>query len=167
MIFDEITHLNKYTPLSKSFEDSFKFLIRRDFSLEKPQTYEIGSEGIYAILQEYAPKKKADRSIESHHKYIDIQFMVEGKEYLGYAYKNNLKSCGYDTEHDTELFTGDITLLPFHKNYFAIFFPEDAHMPGVKSHGSTQTVKKIVIKVPVEEPFKKDEDLKDKEDVNQ
>jgi hypothetical protein len=37
----------------------------------------------------------------------------------------------------------------------------------VKSHGSTQTVKKMVIKVPVEEPLKKDEDLKDKEDVNQ
>jgi YhcH/YjgK/YiaL family protein len=155
MIFDEITHLNTYTPLSKSFEDSFKFLISSDFALEKPQTYEIGSEGIYAILQEYAPKRKEDRFIESHHKYMDIQFMVEGKEYLGYAYKNNLKSCGYDTEHDTELLTGDITFLPFHKNYFAILFPQDAHMPGVKSSGSTQTVKKMVIKVPVEEPLKK------------
>jgi hypothetical protein len=28
-------------------------------------------------------------------------------------------------------------------------------MPGVKSPGSTKTVKKIVIKVPVEEPLKK------------
>lgn len=157
MIFDEITHFTMYTPLSRSFKDSFEFLMSRDFALEKPQRYEIGSEGIYAILQEYTPKKKADRPIESHHKYIDIQFMVEGEEYLGYAYKNNLKSCGYDKEHDTEILTGDITLLPFRKNHFAILFPEDAHMPGVKSSGSTKTVKKIVIKVPVRELLKKDE----------
>ena len=155
MIFDEITHFNRYTPLSTSFNDSYEFLTSRDFALENPQTYEIGKEGIYAILQEYAPKKKADKSIESHHRYIDIQWMVEGKEYLGYAYKNTLKSCGYDKEHDTEILTGDIALLPFHKNQFAILFPEDAHMPGVKSPGSTKTVKKIVIKVPVEEPLKK------------
>jgi len=155
MIFDEITHFNMYTPLSTSLKDSFEFLMSKDFALEKPQTYEIGSEGIYAILQEYTPKKKAEKSIESHHKYIDLQFMVEGKEYLGYAYKKNLKSTGYDTEHDTETLTGDITLLPFHKNQFAVLFPEDAHMPGVKSSGSTKTVKKIVIKVPVKALFKK------------
>ena len=155
MIFDEITHFHRYTPLNKSLKNYFEFLMSRDFALDNPQTYKIGTEGIYAILQEYTPKKKADKSIESHHKYIDIQFMVEGKEYLGYAYKKNLKSSGYDKEHDTEILTGDITLLPFHKNYFAILFPEDAHMPGVKSSGSTKTVKKIVIKVPVDELLKK------------
>jgi YhcH/YjgK/YiaL family protein len=157
MIFDEITNFTLYTPLSRSFKDSFEFIISKDFSLEKPQKYEIGKEGIYAILQEYTPKKKAEKSIESHHNYIDIQFMVDGKEYLGYTYKNNLKSCGYDKEHDTEILTGDIILLPFHKNQFAILFPEDAHMPGVKSSGSTKTVKKIVIKVPVDKFLKKDE----------
>lgn len=151
MIFDEITHYTLYTPLSRLFKESFEFFCSKDFSLENPQTYEIGDEGIYALLQEYPPKKKADKSIESHHKHIDIQCMVAGKEYLGYASKNTLKSSGYDKEHDTEIFTGDITFLPFCKNQFAILFPEDAHMPGVKSSGSTKTVKKVVIKVPVEE----------------
>ena len=155
MIFDVITNFTLYTPLSRSFKDSYEFLMSKDFSLEKPQKYEIGKKGIYAILQEYTPKKKADMSIESHHKYIDIQFIVDGKEYLGYTYKNNLKSCGYEKEHDTEILTGEIILLPFHKNQFAILFPEDAHMPGVKSSGSTKTVKKIVIKVPVKELLKK------------
>ena len=153
MIFDEITHYHVYTPLSKLFQDAFKFFRSKDFSLQHPQKYEIGNEGIYALLQEYPLKKKADRSIESHHNYIDIQCIIKGNEYLGYAYKNTLTSSGYDKDRDTEILTGDITLLPFHKNQFAILFPQDAHMPGVKSFGSTPTVKKLVIKVPVEKRF--------------
>lgn len=151
MILDEITHASRYVPLMRSFKDSFEFLRSRDFALEKPQRYEIGSAGIYALLQEYSPKKKAERSIEAHHRYIDVQYMVEGKEYLGYAYIATLTSCGYDTEHDTETLTGEVALLPFCKNQFAILFPQDAHMPGVKSSGSTKIVKKVVLKVPVEE----------------
>jgi YhcH/YjgK/YiaL family protein len=153
MIFDEVTYYHLYTPLSKLFQDAFKFFESKDFSLENPQSYVIGNEGIYALLQEYPLKKKADRSIESHRNYIDIQCMIKGKEYLGYAYKNTLVSGGYDKDCDTEILTGDVTLLPFHKNQFAILFPQDAHMPGVKSFGATPTVKKLVIKVPVEKHF--------------
>jgi biofilm protein TabA len=151
MILDEITHASRYVPLMRSLNVSFEFLRSRDFAMEKPQRYEIGSAGIYALLQEYAPKKKAERSIEAHHRYIDVQYIVEGKEYLGYAYIATLTSCGYDIEHDTETLTGEVALFPFCKNQFAILFPQDAHMPAVKSSGSTKTVKKLVVKVPVEE----------------
>jgi YhcH/YjgK/YiaL family protein len=150
MIFDELRHIDLYYRFSKPLKESFEFLRCKKFSFRDQQTCKIGAEGIYAIPQEYSPIKKEDRCIECHHRYIDIQVMVDGIEYLGYANKNTLHCSGYDEEHDTEQLTGALTFLPFSKNYFTVLFPQDAHMPGVKAAGSTHTVKKVVIKVPVE-----------------
>ncbi|MCX6671641.1 MAG: YhcH/YjgK/YiaL family protein [Euryarchaeota archaeon] len=149
MIFDEINHADLYTHLGTPLRDSFDFIRKRKFSFQNTHTYEIGTEGIYAIPQEYIPKKKGDRVIESHRKYIDIQVMMEGKEYLGYAHKDTLHFSGYDEEHDTERLTGLLTFLPFSKGYFVVLFPQDAHMPGVTVRSSSKTVQKVVIKVPV------------------
>lgn len=150
MIFDNVRNIEFYYPFSKALKDSFDFIRRQEFSFQDPQTHKIGTEGIFAIPQQYSPKQREDRFIECHRKYIDIQVMMAGMEYMGYANKNILSCSGYDEEHDTELLTGTLTFLPFRKDYFAILFPQDAHMPGVKDRDSTKTAEKIVIKVPVE-----------------
>jgi biofilm protein TabA len=149
MIFDAIRHAGLYDPPNKLLSDSIDFILNNRFSFTNPQRYEIGTHGIYTIPQEYPLKKKEDKAIESHRKYIDIQVMMEGKEYLGYADTSTLHSMGYDEEHDFERLTGTLTFLPFPKDCFAVLFPQDAHMPGVQGRGSTTTVKKMVIKVPV------------------
>jgi biofilm protein TabA len=150
MIFDNIRNIELYSHLSKSLRDSFDFFQNNKFSFQKNQTLKIDTKGMYAILQKYSPKDKADLLIESHRKFIDLQVMVEGKEYLGYAEKNTLCSMGYDENHDTERLTGTLTFFPFYQGFFVVLFPQDAHMPGVKHHGSTKVVKKIVIKIPIE-----------------
>jgi biofilm protein TabA len=150
MIFDEINHIDRYYHLGRPLKDSADFLRSAQFSFQPQHTIEIGREGMIALLQEYSPTRKEDRTIESHHRFIDIQYMVEGTEYLGYANKDTLQSAGYDEEHDTEKLTGSLTFLPFREGFFAVLFPEDAHMPGVKASGSTKTVKKVVMKVPVQ-----------------
>jgi YhcH/YjgK/YiaL family protein len=149
MIYDDIHHVKSHYYFSALLSDAIDFILKTDFSFENPQTCNIGTEGIYAIPQFYTPKKKEDRSIECHRKYIDVQLMMMGREYLGYANKNTLHFSGYDVEHDTERLTGTLTFLPFCKDFFAVLFPQDAHMPGVQGQGSTTTVKKIVIKVPI------------------
>ena len=150
MIFDDITHEDMYYHLSRSLKDTFEYLKENNISFQNTHSVPIGTEGIYAIPQQYTPTKKEQRSIEAHHKYIDIQVMVDGMEYLGFAQKNTLHSCGYDEEHDFEQLTGTLSFLAFGEGCFAVLFPHDAHMPGVKAAGSTKTVKKIVIKVPVQ-----------------
>jgi biofilm protein TabA len=149
MIYDDIHHVKSHYYFNTLLSDSIDFILKTDFSFENPRTCKIGTEGIYAIPQCYTPKKKGDRSIESHRKNIDIQVMMEGMEYLGYADQRTLDFSGYDEEHDTERLTGTLTFLPFRKHCFAVLFPQDAHMPGVQGQGSTTTVKKIVIKVPL------------------
>ena len=150
MIFDDIHHVKSHYYFSALLNDSIDFILNNKFSFTNPQRYELGIQGIYAIPQKYTLKKKEEKTIESHHKYIDIQVMIEGMEYLGYADKNILQSLGYDEEHDFERLTGTLTFLPFYKDFFAVLFPQDAHMPGVQGQNSTTTVNKIVIKVPVD-----------------
>jgi biofilm protein TabA len=149
MIFDDIDSIELYYYLGRPLKVAADFIRRKDYSFQNKQKCLLGSEGMFALLQEYNPSVKEDRSIEAHRKYIDIQFMIEGIEYLGYANKNTLQNSGYDEEHDTEKLTGAMTFLPFHEGDFAVFFPQDAHMPGVKGSGSTKMVKKVVVKVPV------------------
>jgi biofilm protein TabA len=150
MIFDEITNISLYYHLSRSLKDSFDFVMSKKYSFEAPQRHEVGADGMYALVQTYEPQRKAEKIIEAHRRYIDIQFMVEGSEYVGYSNKNSLTTYEYDKEHDFEKLTGNVTLLPFHKGQFVVFFPDDGHMPGVKFPGSKKTVRKIVVKVPVE-----------------
>lgn len=150
MICDDIHRLKSHYYFNTLVSGSIDFILKMNFSFENPQNCTIGTEGVYAIPQCYTPKKKEERSIEAHRKYIDIQVMMEGMEYLGYADESTLDFSGYDEEHDTELLTGTLTFLPFPKDFFVILFPQDAHMPGVQGQGSTPTVKKIVIKVPLD-----------------
>jgi len=35
------------------------------------------------------------------------------------------------------------------ENYFAVFFPEDAHMPGLNANKTSSDIKKVVVKVHV------------------
>ncbi len=149
MIFDTIHHVDLYDPPSRVLSEAFDFIQNNKFSFASPRKYEIGHQGTYALPQEYAVKRKEDKSIESHRKYIDIQVMIEGTEYLGYAEKNTLQSLGYSDEHDFSRLAGTLTFLPFCQDFFAVLFPQDAHMPGVEGQGSKPSVKKIVIKVPV------------------
>jgi len=150
MIFDAIRNVKFYDPASNALSDSIDFILTNKFSFKDRPSCNIGKQGIYVIPQEYIVTKKEDKSIESHRKYIDIQVVMEGTEYLGYAEKSSLHSLGYDEEHDFERLTGTLTFLPFSKEFFAVLFPQDAHMPGVEGPGSTPTVKKMVIKVPVD-----------------
>ncbi len=149
MIFDTIHHVDLYDPPSRVLRKAFDFIQNNKLSFARPRKYEIGNLGIYALPQEYIVKRKEEKSIESHRKYIDIQVMMEGREYLGYAEKNTLQSLEYTDEHDVERLTGTLTFIPFYQDFFAVLFSQDAHMPGVEGQGSTQSVKKIVIKVPV------------------
>jgi len=150
MIFDDIAHVGLYYHLSRTMKDAFDFLQDNKLSFEKPHAFAIGTEGTYALPQKYSPTEKEEKSIEAHHRYIDIQIMLDGVEYLGFAQKNTLHTCEYDEEHDFERLTGTLSFLPFRKDFFAVFFPHDAHMPGVKGPGSTKTVRKVVIKVPID-----------------
>jgi YhcH/YjgK/YiaL family protein len=73
--------------------------------------------------------------------------VISGEELMGYAPIGGQKILEpYKEENDIVFFNGDKSFTKVTAGMFAIFFPEDVHMPGI-STGKIAVVKKLVIKV--------------------
>ncbi len=93
----------------------------------------------------------ATLSFETHEKFFDIQYLVEGVELLGACTRQGLVvKTPYDTANDVTFYedpdyAGQVLL---RGGDYVIFAPEDAHKPRCQA-GAPLPVKKIVVKVPV------------------
>jgi biofilm protein TabA len=107
---------------------------------------ELLAKDLYLFGSEYQGKTREQARIEAHRRYIDIQIPVEGTEEMGWA---DIRDSGevvtpYNPDKDVEFYAGPVsTWFTVAPGQFAIFFPEDAHQPGI----GQGTLKKIVVKV--------------------
>jgi YhcH/YjgK/YiaL family protein len=103
-------------------------------------------------VSEYISKNEESAQFEAHRKYIDIQYVVSGKELINIAPLASVKEVltPYDASKDIEFVTvSKLIYLKASPSDFFIFFPGDAHRPGLKD-GANAPVRKIVIKVKVD-----------------
>jgi YhcH/YjgK/YiaL family protein len=147
MIVDKAENLNLYTHLGAKFQKGFNFILDPELMLLDNGRYEIDGDNVYALVSEYKTKVESEGKLESHKKYIDIQFLAKGNELIGYTPFNNQELITeYDEAKDFQLFNGDKFFINLHQGMFAVFFPYELHMPGIISSKQTY-VKKVVIKV--------------------
>ena len=141
-----------YFKNKERWDKAFNFLKSNDLSGLDLKRYDIDGDNLYALVSEYLTKNEEDARYEAHQKYIDIQYVVSGKELIGVAPMSQKKDIlePYDGTKDVEFLTvhqGENRLAV--PDRFFIFFPEDAHRPGLKD-GENSPVRKIVIKVKVD-----------------
>lgn len=149
MILDNIKNIQLYADLSPSIVRALKYLRDTDFSKSAPGRYEISGNEIFSIIHNYKTKEMEDCRLEAHRRYIDIHFMAEGSEVIGYALFNDQEpATGYDEENDFILYCGEKNYVTLGKDMFAIFYPSDLHMPGLITEMPSE-VKKVVVKVKV------------------
>ena len=104
------------------------------------------SDDVYVNVTEYSPKPIDEATPETHNVYADIQLILSGEEYIGYA-KTKLLSPAtqYDKDKDIQFWNGDVALLTMQQGDWALFMPGEAHAPGlIKSGGQ---VKKAIFKI--------------------
>jgi YhcH/YjgK/YiaL family protein len=131
---------------------AFSFLRRRDLSDLPAGRHEIDGDNVYAMVNEYITKDPENAQFEAHRKYIDIQYMLAGRELIGLAPLNakSVVTSQFDAANDYELFSvRESVTLKASPGKFFVFFPEDAHCPGLKD-GVNSPVRKIVLKVKVD-----------------
>ena len=94
------------------------------------------------------------KQAEMHRKFIDIQLVIEGEEMIEYGLQQPdlAKFDEYRDEDDYQLTPAiedknEVILKP---NQFAIFLPYEPQKPGNTVNDKSQTIKKLVVKVPVE-----------------
>lgn len=141
-----------YFKNKQRWDMAFKFLKTNDLSKLELKRYDIDGENLYAMVSEYLSKNEETTNFEAHRKYIDIQYVISGKEIMNIAPLTTKKEVvtPYDMTKDIEFLTVDkISKFSATPSNFFIFFPTDAHRPGLKD-GVNSNVRKIVIKVKVD-----------------
>ena len=148
MIFDTIENSKNYCACHKAFAMGFDFLRKAVAEDLAPGLYTLDGKNVYASIQAYTTKPAGDL-MEAHRDYIDIQHIVSGEEKIECA---NLAECleavPYDPEKDAAFYTcpGKKVILACKAGDFAVFYPWDAHKPGIRL-AEPVPVKKIVVKV--------------------
>ena len=92
---------------------------------------------------------KAPDVAEAHRKYLDIQYIVKGKEVMGWADLADCKLEGeFNEEKDIGKYSGDFSFVTINEGICYVAFPEDVHMPGRHLDVPNDFVK-IVVKLKV------------------
>lgn len=146
MIIDTLENAEYYYLLNQSFEAAFAFLKHPGTASLPDGRHAIDGDTVYATIFRGRGRGRAQARLESHQRYIDIQYILSGCDDIGLKAR---RACRfpigqYDADKDI-LFYSDmaesrVTLGP---GSFIILYPEDAHAPL----SGTEDVAKIVVKV--------------------
>lgn len=134
----------------KAWKVAFEFLKRKDLNSLAIGRYDLSDDGTYATVSEYETKEHETARYEAHRKYIDIQYVCEGDEFIELLSLDQIiESQDYDEKADIMFFYGKPgERLHANREHFFVFFPNDAHKPCLKI-GTPNKVRKVVIKIPV------------------
>ncbi len=150
MIYDHIANAARYRALHPLIARGLDYLAALNPADFAPGKVEIEGEALYAAAAEYQSKLRETAKWESHRRYADIQFIVEGEEQIAHAPISSLIPKGdYDEAKDRTLYADapqQGQLLRYPAGWFAIFFPEDGHMPDLAIDAPAR-VRKVVVKV--------------------
>lgn len=92
------------------------------------------------------------RQFEAHREFIDVQMMLSGAEIMLWTPLEGLEATTpYNPATDVGFFDPAPPeaplMLEMRPGLFVVFFPEDAHMPGLNISEQSQVVRKAVIKL--------------------
>ncbi|MDD2479960.1 MAG: YhcH/YjgK/YiaL family protein [Victivallaceae bacterium] len=151
MIYDFNENWKTYSGgKQKIWRQAFKFI--NSASLEIPDgRHNIDGENIFAMVSSYETRSLHESKVEMHREFIDVQTLLSGREMIFYNPLPSLKRDGkFNTVKDCGFYERNMNTavpLPITPGLFAVFFPEEGHMPCVCFAETPEPVKKIVIKI--------------------
>lgn len=131
-------------------KDAYDFMIRLQTGDIDDGRYELQN-GVYANVETYISEPREERRFENHRKYIDVQIIIEGEEFIELFPVNEFSEDSlYDDEKDISFFSNNEVgnKIKLSKGDSLVIFPGQAHMPCVQTDVSAK-VKKAVIKIPI------------------
>ena len=152
MIFDHLSNISLYKALSSDISAGLEFLHQLSPDIA-PGTYQL-TPRVKAIVSEYETKVKNEVGFEAHRKNIDIQYLLKGEERIACMPIEKLTATEpYSEEKDAAFYAAEgaaAQTMTIGGGYFAIFFPQDGHMPQL-CVDEPEMVKKVVVKVDIME----------------
>lgn len=152
MITDQMSNLSKYDKVLPHVQSIIAYLNANDITQFEEGKYSILGEEVYMMIQNYTTQPEGNKKWESHKKYIDLQIVLSGEEFMCYHQVDLLNvSDDYKEDDDYMLYHNDVeefSYIKVLKNHFCIFYPADGHKPGIHMQHE-RTVRKAVIKIAV------------------
>jgi YhcH/YjgK/YiaL family protein len=148
MILDALDQHHRYHGLHAGFRLAFEFLARPDTARLAPGRYELDGPRVYVSLSEETGRTVEAARLEAHRRYIDIQAPLVGEEQIGWRAlrAGATASTPYDAAKDVAFFADAAdTLLGLRPGLFAVFFPEDGHMPLIGTGRILKAVAKVAV----------------------
>lgn len=152
MILDQLDNALLYGTLGKRIAKGLALLNEKSVCGAAPGKYEVEGSDLFYIVQEYETQPVGQGRLEIHQKYMDIQYVVSGVECIGCAPRDRQKiQTPYDAQKDIAFYENDplMSSLILKQGMFAIFWPNELHMPG-RTAQKAGRVKKIVVKIRME-----------------
>ncbi|WP_165443957.1 YhcH/YjgK/YiaL family protein [Lachnoclostridium sp. Marseille-P6806] len=134
--------------ISSRVEQAISFLGNLDRTKLQPGRFTVNDDFYYTV-QEYDTRESAECRLESHRKYIDIQWIIRGTEEIDIAPTSTLqRKTPYDPEKDIEFWNEPVRMaqIVLREEGYAVFYPGDAHRGCVKV-GKSCRILKLVGKV--------------------
>ncbi len=107
--------------------------------------------GAFAMEQAYLTRTRPGSFFETHRKYIDLQVMIEGEEWMEVEDRSRLSITEpYSAERDVVIYADPATAsrVRLRPGDAALYFPDDGHM-GCLQVAAPVLVRKVVVKIPV------------------
>lgn len=150
MIIDDLEHAARYRKFGHRFGQGFDYLLNHNFAAMESGRYAISGEKVFALVQRYESKPREPLKWEAHRRYADIQYIASGTETIGYAPLRTLfETEPYVAEKDVLFASGNGSFFSLGAGAFAVFFPGEAHAPGL-AFQSSEPILKVVIKVEID-----------------
>jgi YhcH/YjgK/YiaL family protein len=148
MIIDSQKNIVQYKMMLPNLEAGLAAIKEKGASLEVGR---YAFEGGFFIVQKGETKPLAEGLFETHEKYIDIQMMMAGAEYVAWAALEDLSvETPYQQDKDIAFFSGEASHhMLIGEGMFWAAFPKDAHMP-IRHLEAMHRFTKIILKLPIE-----------------
>lgn len=154
MITDVLECWTRYPKAFDGWNSTFEWLLEHESGDLVDGTIDLAN-GIRLITSTYQSKPVTTCCFEAHERYMDIQYVMKGMEYIHWLPDiTKGKHVPYSSEKDIEFY--DIgkeghasTRILMEAGTFVVFWPGEWHMPCVSvDRDESSTIKKMVVKVP-------------------
>ncbi|MBI5745155.1 MAG: YhcH/YjgK/YiaL family protein [Elusimicrobia bacterium] len=151
MIAAKLEGAERQTRHAPGLKAALDFLRRPGAARLPDGRHEIDGEKVFALVQRYSTAAALPPKFEAHRKYIDVQYVAEGAEIVGWLPLSGVRITEpYDAAKDVCFgLAENWTPLRLEAGELAVLYPEDAHAPRLAA-GEPGPVVKIVVKVAAE-----------------
>lgn len=149
MIIDVLTNADFYAGLNPHLKTAFDFLRQTDLNMLEEGRHEVDGDKVYAVVALGLGRKAEDALLETHDNYIDIQYVLEGTDNIGWKARKDLgqPTDASDPRNDVQFYADKPSAwTAIGPGQFGIYFPEDGHMPMISDGQLHKVIMKVAVK---------------------